>query len=187
MKKITLIAASLGLALSPLSYADENLTQARELVKQFGGQLQPALGQAMQSGGPMSAIEVCKTKAPEIARQIAHESNWDINRVSMKNRAPNAEPDAWERIMLQRFEAQLAAGEDPNQFEHGAIVHEDGKSHYRYIRAIMIGANQPCLHCHGTEINPAVKQKILELYPNDKATGYQTGQIRGAFSFKKPL
>ncbi|WP_044406704.1 Tll0287-like domain-containing protein [Thiomicrospira microaerophila] len=187
MKKLSLLIASLGLALSPISHADENLQQARELVKQFGGQLQPALGQAMRSGGPVEAIEVCKTKAPEIARQIAKESNWDINRVSMKNRAPNAEPDAWERIMLQRFEAQLAAGEDPKTFEHGAIVHDGGKAEYRYIRAVMIGENQPCLHCHGTDISPAVKQKILDAYPNDKATGYQVGQIRGAFSFKKPL
>ncbi|MRR09746.1 DUF3365 domain-containing protein, partial [bacterium] len=32
-----------------------------------------------------------------------------------------------------------------------------------------------------------VKAKLAELYPEDKATGYSAGQIRGAMTLKKPL
>lgn len=188
MKTLKIAVITLGLGLTNLSYAtDQNLEQARELVKQFGGQLQPALGKAMQSGGPVSAIEVCHTKAPQIAADIAKKSGWDINRVSLKYRSPKGQPDGWESVMLQRFEVQLEQGADPATLEHGAIVHQGGETHYRYIRAIAIAPNQPCLHCHGEDIKQPVMQKITELYPEDKATGYHTGQIRGAFSFKKPM
>jgi len=180
------LALAMGISIQAHA-SEEDLKQARELVKQYAGQLQPALGQAMKSGGPVAAIDVCKTKAPEIASQISEQSGWEINRVSLKNRSPKGEPDAWERVMLSKFEAQLANGATPNELEHYSIVRENGETQYRYMRAIVIGANQPCLHCHGSAIADPIKQKLSETYPNDKATGYQTGQIRGAFSFKKSL
>ncbi|MPQ96322.1 DUF3365 domain-containing protein, partial [Thioclava sp. JE_KL1] len=56
---------------------------------------------------------------------------------------------------------------------------------YRYMKPIPTGA--VCLSCHGTHIAPAVKQKLNELYPHDKAVGFNKGDIRGAFSFSKTL
>jgi hypothetical protein len=53
------------------------------------------------------------------------------------------------------------------------------------MKAIPTGA--VCLTCHGTEVKPEVLTKIKELYPNDKATGYQEGDIRGAFVAVKNL
>ena len=46
-----------------------------------------------------------------------------------------------------------------------------------------------CLNCHGSEdkMAPEVKARLSELYPNDKATGYSEGQIRGALTVKRPL
>jgi hypothetical protein len=46
-----------------------------------------------------------------------------------------------------------------------------------------------CLACHGTEkhINEDVQAKIKELYPDDKATGFRPGQIRGAITMKKSI
>jgi len=37
-----------------------------------------------------------------------------------------------------------------------------------------------CLACHGQNISPEVQTKLNELYPDDKATGYSLGQVRGA-------
>lgn len=189
MKKLSLLLISLGLGVSQaaMAHSHANLEEARSLAKQFGGQLQPELGKAMKAGGPVNAISVCHTKAPEIAEQLSQKSGWLINRVSLKNRSPKGEPDGWETVILQKFEAQLADGADPKTLEHSAIVQEGGQTTFRYMKAIAIGANQPCLHCHGSQIQDGVKQKLNEVYPNDKATGYQAGQIRGAFSFQKPL
>ena len=38
-----------------------------------------------------------------------------------------------------------------------------------------------CLGCHGKSIAPEVKAKLAELYPEDKATGFSEGDLRGAF------
>lgn len=45
-----------------------------------------------------------------------------------------------------------------------------------------IGTEEVCLTCHGAAIAPAVLEKIQALYPDDKATGFGLGDIRGAFS-----
>lgn len=47
-----------------------------------------------------------------------------------------------------------------------------------------------CLQCHGKpaeQINPATLKKLSELYPADKAVGYDIDQVRGIWSiqFKK--
>jgi mono/diheme cytochrome c family protein len=39
---------------------------------------------------------------------------------------------------------------------------------------------EPCAACHGTNIAPGVQAKLAELYPNDQATGFKPGELRGA-------
>ena len=46
-----------------------------------------------------------------------------------------------------------------------------------------------CLKCHGdpSTFPTALKEKLQTLYPDDLATGYKTGEIRGAFRVEFPL
>lgn len=188
MKLSKVLILGLGVSLSSVSFANSaEVVEARALAKQFVGQLKPALGAAMKEGGPVHAISVCKDKAPAIAQKLSKSSGWDVKRVSLKNRSPIAEPDAWETKVLNQFEQQRADGMKPAKIEYSEVVQENGQKTFRYMKAIGIGKGQPCLHCHGTNLSDGVKQKLQELYPNDKATGYTVGQIRGAFSFKKAL
>ncbi len=53
------------------------------------------------------------------------------------------------------------------------------------MKAIPI--QEPCMLCHGEVLSSAVKEKINDLYPQDQATGYTLGQIRGAFTIKISL
>jgi cytochrome c553 len=39
-----------------------------------------------------------------------------------------------------------------------------------------------CAACHGTKVNKRLDEKIKTYYPDDRATGFQEGDIRGAFS-----
>jgi len=51
-----------------------------------------------------------------------------------------------------------------------------------YMRAIRI--NMPlCLQCHGMEedLAPDVVEQLTKLYPDDTATGFSQGDLRGAF------
>lgn len=187
-----LVLATLTTALAfPLSASAESTdnaptdAEARQLAKEFLGQLKPALMAAMKSGGPTKAIEVCHTKAPQIAKDLSEKSGWEVTRVSAKPRGKNADPDAWEKMVLTSFDARKAAGQDPKKIEYSANVNENGTTYYRYMKAIPTG--KVCLACHGTKLSPALQTKLDEYYPHDKATGYHLGDIRGAFSFKKAV
>ncbi len=50
-----------------------------------------------------------------------------------------------------------------------------------------IPAGKLCLTCHGTDMTASIQAKLTELYPQDKATGYQKGELRGAFVVVKQL
>lgn len=50
-----------------------------------------------------------------------------------------------------------------------------------YLRAIPM-KEQPCAACHGTSIAPEVQARIAALYPDDRATGFRPGELRGAIA-----
>ncbi|MBN2607388.1 DUF3365 domain-containing protein [Hydrogenovibrio sp. JE_KL2] len=192
MKTQTFVSAtliSLSLATPLVAYAQTDTQkldqQSRVLAKEFLGKLKPELMHAMKNGGPVHALSFCKTKAPEIAANLSKSSGWHVNRVSLKPRGASATPDKWEVAVLNDFEAQKMAGIPVKQMEYSEVIKVDGKPTYRYMKPIPTGA--VCLSCHGTHIAPAVKQKLNELYPHDKAVGFNKGDIRGAFSFSKTL
>ena len=156
--------------------------EAVEIVMKFGGTLKPQLKQALESGGPVNAIEVCSKKAPEIAQQLSSETGWSVKRVSLKPRnSKSAIPDAWEEKVLKEFDERQAKGESADTIAKGEIV--DGR--FRFMKAQ--GVEAVCLNCHAADIKPEVADALKKHYPDDKARGYSLGQIRGAFSLSKDL
>jgi hypothetical protein len=147
----------------------------------------PRLQAARKAGGPVNPIEVCNKKAPAISAEIAGQYGRKIGRTSLKVRIPKNTPDAWEVQVLQDFEKRKAAGEDPAQFEHYAVVEQDSKKVFRYMKALPIPAGAPCLTCHGEKLDPAVAARLKELYPHEQATGFKPGGLRGAVTIIEPL
>ena len=47
-----------------------------------------------------------------------------------------------------------------------------------YLQAIPM-KEQPCSVCHGTNIDPAISDAIAAAYPDDLATGFEPGELRG--------
>ena len=43
-----------------------------------------------------------------------------------------------------------------------------------------------CLACHGEQIAPDVAARLHELYPDDQATGFAVGDLRGVFWIEYP-
>lgn len=184
-------AASLVPFQASLVYAQANpeplLEEARKVASGVPPKLLAVLTAEISKGGPESAINVCKEQAPKMAAAASAETGWAIRRVSLKNRNPKAVPDAWERAVLEDFDKRNAAGEKPAVLEKGEIVTEGGKKFYRYMKALP--TQGLCLQCHGAtdKLSPAVKAKLRELYPQDKAVGYGLGEIRGAMTLKRPI
>jgi len=163
----------------------ERAQKSKVVVKEFMTQLKGELQAAMKAGGPVNAINVCHEKAPAIAAELSEKHGWDIARTSLKTRNPGNTPDEWETKVLNDFEARKAKGEDVKPMAFFEAVDTDGKQNFRFMKAIPTG--EVCLKCHGTDIAPAVKAKLQELYPNDMATGFKLGDIRGAFTITQPM
>jgi hypothetical protein len=160
-------------------------SQARGLAGNLMLSLQGELFAAMKEGGPLKALDVCRVKAPEIARATATGTPWKIARTAAKVRNPGSAPDAWESARLEEFRGRLAAGEELAALEAFEIVEAEGRPAFRYMKAI--GTASPCLTCHGSALKPEVAAKVKELYPEDQAVGYAAGQLRGAFTLSRPL
>lgn len=177
----TLIAATHSMQVNADDHRLGLEVQANTIVKQFAGQLKPKLKAAIQSGGFEHAINVCAKEAPAIAKQLSDETGWSVKRVSLKPRNPNAAPNHFERKVLTAFDARQKLGEPAEQLVYSAKDH-DG---FYYMKALPVKAL--CLNCHGTNLSPNISQAIAKHYPNDAATGYTLGEIRGAFSLMKPF
>lgn len=157
------------------------LALARAASKDLAETLKGQLVAAIKSGGPASAINVCKTIAPNVTGDTAKKHALTIRRTSQKVRNPANAPDAFEARVLADFAAKIAAGTDPATLEHSETVTDGGSKTFRYMKAIPTAA-EPCLACHGSDLKPEVKAEISKLYPDDKATGFKAGELRGAIS-----
>lgn len=190
MKTLALapLAGAAFLALAGAAHSQEPawVAGAREVASALPPKLVATLNEEVAKSGAEGAIGVCREKAPALAKAASEASGWQIRRVSLKNRNPKAVPDAWERAALEDFDRRVAAGESGAGLEKAETVVEDGKTWYRYVKALP--AQQLCLGCHGdaSAVSPAVQAKIKALYPDDHATGYRAGQIRGAVTLKRP-
>jgi len=181
---IVLMAMMLG-GTAIAEQKSDDIKQSRQAVKQFFGQLKGELQAAMKAGGPVNAIEVCSEKAPAIARDVSKEKGLQIGRTSLKPRNPANAPDQWEKAVLKEFEQRKADGEHLKKMEKHEIVEQNGQQVFRYMKAIPTG--ELCLKCHGTQLDPAVSARLEKLYPEDRATGYSKGDLRGAFTIIKDL
>jgi hypothetical protein len=185
------IAAALLLVLSPIMLsAGEPATdtawvdQSRQLAMQLGGQLKTELTRAIAEGGPMAAINVCYLRAPEIAAQLSQASGARVGRTALRVRNPSNAPDDLERTVLEQFAADLGSGPIDRPLEAVFEIRRGDAVERRYMRAIPTDAL--CLTCHGKTIAPELAAAIARDYPKDQATGFEQGQLRGAFSVVWP-
>lgn len=164
---------------------EELVEQAKKISQQFSSTLKQELMQAMADGGPVNAIAVCSSKAQPITEKVAKDNHVKLSHVSLKNRNPKNEPNDWQKVILKSFEERLANGEEIQKLAYAKIVETEGQKQFRFMKAIP--TQGLCLTCHGENLAPELSQKIKQLYPQDKATGYKVGEIRGAIVIQRNL
>lgn len=182
----TVTAVSLSLLMTVFSaaaYAGEfdkqkAVDEAKSITKAFAGELQKTLKAAMQSGGPVNALSVCNVEAIPISDGVSAAKDASVSRVSLKNRNPDNVPNDWQKSVLLDFDARAAAGESIEKMASVDVVDNNDKKQLRFMKAIPTGG--VCMACHGGQLDAEVQSKLDELYPDDKATGYQPGDVRGA-------
>lgn len=180
------VAADTPAAATPAPAPAADLaTRAATIAVDFGTRLKTELQAALQQGGPVAAIAVCHERAPAIAMALGETSGWEVRRTSLRVRNPDNAPDAWERGVLESFEERVAAGESPAALEQQATITIGEHHYFRYMKAIPTG--DVCTACHGAVIAPDVQARLGELYPDDRATGFRPGDLRGAFSLTRKI
>lgn len=153
--------------------------EAKKLTQAFATELKTTLMAAVAKGGLTAGVEVCKDKAPEIeAKYSTH--GWQIGRTSLKTRNSQNTPTIDEIAILQDFAKRLASGESEKTVSYSDFNAQNGE--YQFMKAIPTG--QVCLACHGENISDELKAKIKAHYPQDSATGFKLGELRGAFKVK---
>lgn len=160
------------------------LTRSRELAQQLATDLKAELQRALESGGPVAAIEVCRNRAPEIAAGLSRGSGAVVSRTALRVRNPANAPDDLQKAILEQFSGDFASGRYELPLEAAVEINRAGRIERRYMRAIpMEGV---CVTCHGQTLSPEIAAAIAAAYPQDRATGFEVGQLRGAISVTWP-
>ncbi len=128
---------------------------------------------AMQEDGPAGAIDVCKTSAPALAQKVGTEKGVRIGRTSLQLRNAANQPPDWARDFVDSRKGEEVSVE----LENGAL------GVLTPIRLM-----PPCEVCHGAKesLMPEVQTALADHYPNDEATGYVAGDLRGYFWVEVP-
>ncbi len=127
--------------------------------------------QAMKSGGPGYAVSFCNEQAMPLTDSLAKAHNCLIQRVSDKYRNPTNKLTAQDQEVWTKM-ASAATANTLSGSENGQVVF------YKPIKIAM----PACLTCHGTagkEMETKTFEIIKQKYPDDIATGYKEGDLRG--------
>lgn len=156
-------------------HADETeLARGAELLAPFKQDLQQALKSGLAEG-PAEAIQVCRVKAPGIADALSG-AGVRMGRSSHRLRNPDNTAPEWVSAIMRAYL------DDPSSRTPQAVELADNR--WGYAEPIIV---QPvCLTCHGSELAPEVAARISELYPEDRAVGFETGDLRGVFWLEFP-
>lgn len=156
-----------------LPYNEKGLQYALSTKAVLGQNLMGTI----QKKGTVAALEFCNVKAYPLTDSMAVVHNANIKRVTDKPRNSNNLADSDELKYIELFKQQIG---DNIEIEPIVVEQEDKVQVY-----YPIVTNDMCLQCHGTPKENITKEtlnKLTQLYPNDKAFGYNINEVRGMWS-----
>jgi hypothetical protein len=115
--------------------------------------------------------QVCMPVGAE-AKRLATERGWKIAQLAEKYRNPEHKLDYEALRVFKMME------DDGGLIGMWIRTEMDGKPGNRYFRRIVV--EPACLACHGPRANRP--QFVKDGYPDDKAYGFEVGDLRGLFS-----
>lgn len=158
---------------SSIAFADSNreaiIQKIQPKVADFKKTLVGTLQQALKIS-TTEAIEVCKTRAPEIAKEKSL-PNMKIGRTSFKLRNELNVTPTWAQPFLDKFKNSSAKSPMPPEL----VEIEGGK--WGYVEPLYTQAL--CLSCHGVHLEKSVTEVLKKRYPKDQAIGFKEGELRG--------
>lgn len=132
------------------------------------------LKKAITNGGFAGAVSFCNLKVNEIMKNLQKSDGIEISRVSDKNRNPDNNVNEEELLIIDEYKQDL---KDKLKTFPTLRATKTDIIFYSPIKILPL-----CLNCHGdasTQINQETKNKIDQLYPEDKAINYKLDDLRG--------
>ena len=177
--EVVLLILSLGASTSAAN--PEQIATGREVSGRLFASLMTTLQQKISEEGPEAAIAYCRLEALPITARIADEfpEVKNLRRTALRVRNPANTPDATDRAVLEEWQENWQPGRPP-QPALREVIATNGQTEIRYYQPVPVMAT--CLTCHGNAetIAPAVRTAIRAAYPEDQATGFADGDLRGA-------
>jgi len=158
-------------ACQPSESFEPEIARADEAMLTLQTRLIEALTSELDQSGPIGAIHVCRDSAPAITNEVSSDVGVTVARTSHRLRNPDNAPPEWARAIVEQ-------GADTKAEEASQHVVDLG-DRIGVIRPI--GTLGMCTTCHGAEaeMEPELVERIAESYPNDEATGFEVGDLRG--------
>lgn len=160
------------------------LEQGKAIAAEAFGLLSTNLQSAIRQGGVSNALPFCSIAALPLTESVTKTRGISLRRVSHKPRNPKNQAGPEEMAVLKQFELGLqhAKAVPP-------VVTNMLPGQVTFMAPISI-QNPLCLNCHGkpgTDIALPNVDLIKSLYPQDKATGFAMGELRGAWRIDFPI
>lgn len=152
------------------SISDRGAAELAPLKQQLMGALKAGLAE-----GPAAAIDACRLEAPAIAARLTTE-DVQLGRTSHRLRNPANTSPAWASAVLDAYLGQ--AGD----WQSRELVLADGRA--GYVEPIV--TKPLCLACHGAALSKEIEAELEQHYPQDRATGFAVGDLRGVFWVELP-
>ena len=154
-------------------------------IKMLGKELKMNMKKHMMADkSGVEAASFCANKASEITKEVSAKfpKGVRVYRTSLKYRNPNNKPDEKDVEVLKSIQKSI----DENKFVQKPIVVKMDNNKTRVYVPLMV--ENACVKCHGdaSKINPEIKKIISKKYPNDKATGFKLGDLRGVIVAELP-
>lgn len=162
------------------------LDRGKAIAAETFSLLSSNLQAAIQSGGISNALPFCSLAASPLTAGMAEKHGVTLRRITHQPRNPASRATDAELAVVKSFQDALATdpAKSPTPMVTSLLA---GKA--TFFAPIVIG-NELCLQCHGEpgrDIAAADLAVIRGLYPQDEATGFKLGQLRGAWRIDFPL
>jgi len=174
-KSILLSALLLGSSLtaaSPSTAKEEGISA----IKALGGTLKSELKERLKKDpSGVTAVSFCADSAVKITKEVNGRlpANVTVRRTALKIRNRDNAPDETDKKVMD----ELAKGIAAKQISPSSIKVVETNGVTRVYKPLI--TQKVCLKCHGSEISPEISQIIKKHYPEDQATGFKEGDLRG--------
>jgi hypothetical protein len=170
--------------ITEVAILEEAMVWGDSITQEAQAQLTAQLQEAIAANGPAGALDFCKVNALPLLKSLESKHAVTLRRVSSQPRNPGDAPNAQEIPLLDAYaynaENNILADPSIQKIESGEVL--------LYTKPILM-ANALCLSCHGDpkkDIAPETAAKLKQLYPQDPATGYAQGDLRGMWALRLP-